>query len=180
MVIPTGTIVKFNGQEVPTGWIRASGTLVKNTEQPSLYRSIKGNTLESGDRFEVPSGDDRYLLGREIPTNKTWLSGQRIYRYGIDAGTMPNTTFSDVSFSGITYQYITAVYGVCTNGTIYFPMPGVYRSSAPVLNFQLYIPSANNVRIRCDWDASGYTGYVFVEYVKADNRDSPGSWIIKV
>lgn len=179
-----GQIKKFFGLELPSGYQRANDFIAKNSDYPEFFRAMEGSLEKVGDdRFYIPSGDDRYIINREVPTDKTWIGGQRIYRYGFFISAFPNNTTLTTSIDEfISPLYITSILGITTNGIAYFSLPRPDNATtATAIEVWVDINGFGNVdlQIRTRWDASTYSGYVFVEYIKSMAK-SQSNYIVQV
>lgn len=179
-----GTIIKFPGSELPDGYERANDALYRKDRYPALSRALAATLETQGDHFFMPSGDDRLLLDREVPTEKTWVNGERIYRYGFEYSSVRTTAGSDtISLDPIgTINSFTNLFGFISSAStnLWIPLPN-NQGSGSTHDIRLLIDlSGNDIVISyASAVGSGYSGYVFVEYIKNTTKDR-GLHIIRV
>lgn len=178
-----GQIKKFFGLELPSGYQRANDFIAKNSDYPEFFRAMEGSLEKVGDdRFYIPSGEDRYLINREVPTDKTWIGGQRIYRYGLEYPTVRTSSGTDdiTIPSSLSTFYFTNVFGFIQSSSLFLPLPNNQGSgSAHDIKFSIDITSG---LVRVNYAAnpgSGFSGYVFIEYIKSMAK-SQSNYIVQV
>jgi len=70
-VNPTGTIICFAGQIVPSGWLLCDGSEINKSDYPKLF-SVIGNvygTSVNSNNFVLPNLQERIPLGKSNSNN---------------------------------------------------------------------------------------------------------------
>ena len=113
--------------------------------------------------------EDSYSLN-EVKTNKTWISGEPIYRKVIDFGTLPNSSEKAVA-SGITnLDKIISMRGFAKNMTegTTIVIPNISTAGAQYY-VDIFFTTNSDVRIRTASNRTPYYAYVILEYTKTIN-----------
>ena len=112
---------------------------------------------------------NNYLLDRQVQKTETFTgrydrNGSKIYSKVVDLGALPNTT-SATDAHGVTGLDVAKriiLEGWCENGSsVVHPMPCTIGANLIDLKID-----ATNVTCTTNFDASGYTGEVRIEYCK--------------
>ena len=99
--IPSGTIIAFAGQNIPTGYLLCNGSNVSRTTYATLF-SVIGTLYGSGDNsttFTLPDLKDRFLEGANTYSVGTYIS----------AG-LPNISGKAQHIPVLAYAYTGAMY----------------------------------------------------------------------
>ena len=105
----------------------------------------------------------------------TWTDGKPLYEKTVNFGSLPNNTTKTVS-SGLSNISIQQIFGVAksSNGfTVTLP----HREISGSGNIDIVYQADNYIRIKTDYDYSGYTAYVTLQYTKTIDTAGSSHWL---
>ena len=94
----------------------------------------------------------------------TWTNGKPLYRKTYYASSLADTGTVTIPLSITNLEDIYNIYGVASNGSVFFPLP-CYRGN-PGLGLQIYADTTSGISITSEGNRTSYHASVTVEYTK--------------
>jgi hypothetical protein len=139
------------------------------TASPSIRKQdrfpILGDAMVTLRRWAVSLKDlkiDDQYLGREIPTNKTWVDGKRVYRKVVDLGSLPNSSNIQIPHL-VKIDTIVSLQGMATSGVFYLPLPYPHETAASAI--RIYADDTV-IAVYTTSNRSEYVGFAILEYTR--------------
>lgn len=135
------------------------------TSRQSITIRYTKTTDQPGSGTWTPDGQYAHHYSTSEKVVGTWIDGNTLYEKTINFGSLPNNTTKTVS-SGLSNISIQQIFGVAraSNGfTVTLP----HREISGSGNIDIVYQSDNYIRIITDYDYSGFTAYVTLQYTKS-------------
>lgn len=155
-----GIIVSAGSQNIQyvNNWLSSSAKLVVTVQYTKT-------TDTAGSGRYLPDGELSHHYSTSERVVGTWVDGSTLYEKTVNFGSLPNNTTKTVS-SGLSNISIQQIFGVAksSNGfTVTLP----HREISGSGNIDIVYQSDNYIRIKTDYNYSGYTAYVTLQYTKS-------------
>lgn len=158
-----GYLYIYNAKNVSVGLCDITLQYTKTTDTP-------GTGPTPGNLIYLPA-----LYSEEEREVGVWTDGKPLYEKTVNFGSLPNNTTKTVS-SGLSNISIQQIFGVAksSNGfTVTLP----HREISGSGNIDIVYQADNYIRIKTDYDYSGYTAYVTLQYTKTTDTAGSGRYL---